>query len=80
MNVFMSIMKIFFFSMFIMHKFNKHCDLPFKYSQFIKFTLNIPMKQAYNVVILQTMPIFVFIQQLASNYARHIGFIYHTFG
>ena len=42
---------------FLMHKFYKCRDLPFKYSQFIKFKLNRHVKQAYNVVISQTIPI-----------------------
>jgi hypothetical protein len=43
--------------MFIMQKFDKRRELPFKYSQFIKFKSNRPVKQAYNVVISQTVPI-----------------------
>ena len=42
---------------FLMHKFDKCRDLPFKYSQFIKFKSNRHVKQAYNVVISQTIPI-----------------------
>ena len=42
---------------FLMQKFDKRRDLPFKYSQFIKFKSNRPVKQAYNVVISQTVPI-----------------------
>ena len=37
--------------MFIMQKFDKSCELPFKYSLFIKFKSNRPIKQRYNVVI-----------------------------
>ena len=40
---------------FLMQKFDKRRDLPFKYSQFIKFRSNRPIKQAYNVVISQTI-------------------------
>ena len=43
--------------MFVMQKFDKRRELPFKYSQFIKFKSNRPIKQAYNVVISQTVPI-----------------------
>ena len=43
--------------MFIMQKFDKRRELPFKYSQFIKFQSNRPVKQAYNVIISQTVPI-----------------------
>lgn len=42
---------------FIMQKYDKRRDLPFSYSQFIKFKSNKPVKQAYNVVISQTVPI-----------------------
>ena len=42
---------------FLMQKFDKCRELPFKYSQFIKFKSNRPVKQAYNVVISQTVPI-----------------------
>ena len=42
---------------FLMQKFDKRRDLPFKYSQFIKIKSNRPVKQAYNVVISQIVPI-----------------------
>ena len=45
------------FGMFIMQKCDKRCELPFIYSQFIKFKLNRPVKQSYNVVISQTIHI-----------------------
>ena len=32
-------------------------ELPFSYSQFIKFRSNRPVKHAYNIVIFQTVPI-----------------------
>ena len=44
-------------SEYIMRKFDKRRDLPFKYTQFIMFQSNRPVKQAYNVVISQTVPI-----------------------
>ena len=42
---------------YTMQKFDKRRDLPFKYTQFIMFKSNRPVKQAYNVVISQTVPI-----------------------
>jgi hypothetical protein len=43
--------------MFVMQKFDKRHELPFKYSQFMKFKSNRPIKHVYNVVISQTVPI-----------------------
>lgn len=43
--------------MFIMQKFDKRRELLFKFSQFIKFQSNRPVKQAYNVIISQIVPI-----------------------
>jgi hypothetical protein len=48
---------------YIMQKFDKRRDLPFKYTQFIKFKSNRPVKQAYNVIISQT----ILILYLSSN-------------
>ena len=42
---------------FTLQKFDKRRDLPFKYTQYIKFNSNRPVKQAYNVIISQTVPI-----------------------
>ena len=42
---------------YVMRKFHKRRDLPFTYTQFIMFKSNRPIKQAYNVVISQTVPI-----------------------
>ena len=42
---------------FIMQKYDKRRELPFSYSQYIKFKSNRPVKQAYNVAISQTVPI-----------------------
>ena len=42
---------------FTMQKFDKRRDLPFTYTQYIKFNSNRPVKQAYNVIISQTVPI-----------------------
>jgi hypothetical protein len=41
---------------YIMRKFDKRRKLLFKYTQFIKFKSNRPVKQAYNVVISQNVP------------------------
>lgn len=40
---------------YIMRKFYKIRDLPFTYTQFIMFKSNRPIKQAYNVIISQTV-------------------------
>ena len=45
------------FGIFTMQKFDKRRDLPFAYTQYIKFSSNRPVKQAYNVVVSQTVPI-----------------------
>ena len=42
---------------FTMQKFDKRRDLPFAYTQYIKFSSNRPVKQAYNVIVSQTVPI-----------------------
>ena len=42
---------------YIMRKFDKQRELPIKYTQFMMFKSNKPVKQAYNVVIAQTVPI-----------------------
>ena len=42
---------------YIMQKYDKRRELPFNYSQYIKFRSNRPVKQAYNIVISQTIPI-----------------------
>ena len=42
---------------FVMQKYDKRRELPFRYSQYIKFRSNRPVKQAYNIVISQTVPI-----------------------
>ena len=42
---------------FTLQNFDKRCDLPFTYTQYIKFNSCRPVKQAYNVVISQTIPI-----------------------
>ena len=42
---------------FILQKYDKRRELPFTYSQYIKFRSNRPVKQAYNIVISQTVPI-----------------------
>lgn len=42
---------------FTMQKFDKRRDLPFAYTQYIKFNSNRPVKQAYNVIVSQTIPI-----------------------
>ena len=43
-----------------MQKFDKQRDLPFAYTQYIKFNSNRPVKQAYNVIVSQTIPILYF--------------------
>ena len=42
---------------YIMRKFDKRRYLPFKYTQFIMFKSNKPVKQTYNVIISQMIPI-----------------------
>jgi hypothetical protein len=42
---------------FSMSKFDKRRDLPFHYTQFIKFQSNRPVKQAYNIIISQVLSI-----------------------
>ena len=42
---------------FSLQKFDKRRDLPFTYTQYIKFSSCRPVKQAYNVIISQTIPI-----------------------
>ena len=42
---------------FTIQKFDKRRELPFTYTQYIKFNSNRPIKQAYNVIISQTIPI-----------------------
>lgn len=42
---------------FNMRKFDKRRKLPFKYTQFIKFQSNRPVKQSYNMIISQILPI-----------------------
>ena len=42
---------------FTIQKFDKRRDLPFAYTQYIKFLSNRPVKQAYNVTVSQTVPI-----------------------
>lgn len=43
--------------LYTLQKFDKRRDLPFSYTQYIKFSSNRPMKQTYNVIISQTIPI-----------------------
>ena len=43
--------------MFRIQKFDKWRDLPFLYTQYIKLCSNRPVKQAYNIIISQTVPI-----------------------
>ena len=45
------------FGTFTLQKFDKRRDLPFTYTQYIKFNSCRPVKQAYNIVISQTIPI-----------------------
>ena len=42
---------------FMLQKFDKRRSLPFTYMQYIKFHSNRPVKQAYNVVVSQAVPI-----------------------
>ena len=42
---------------FSLQKFDKRRDLPFTYTQYIKFNSCRPVKQAYNVIVSQTIPI-----------------------
>jgi hypothetical protein len=42
---------------YTIQKFDKRRDLPFTYTQYIKFNSNRPVKQAYNVIVSQTVPI-----------------------
>ena len=42
---------------FTLQKFDKRRELPFSYTQYIKFCSNRPIKQAYNVIVSQTIPI-----------------------
>jgi len=44
-------------SKFSIGKFDKRRALPFKYTQFIKFQSNRPVRNAYNVIISQVLPI-----------------------
>lgn len=43
--------------MYQCRKYDKRRNLPFKYTQYIKFRSNRSVRQAYNIVISQTMPI-----------------------
>ena len=43
--------------LFTLQKFDKRRDLPFSYTQYIKFNSNRPVKQAYNIIVSQTVPI-----------------------
>ncbi|KAG0568196.1 hypothetical protein KC19_6G001700 [Ceratodon purpureus] len=42
---------------FVMRKYDKRRNLPFKYTQFIKFQSNRPVRQSYNIIISQILPI-----------------------
>lgn len=42
----------------MLQRFDKIRDLPFTYTQNIKVHSNRPVKQTYNVIVLQTFPIF----------------------
>jgi len=42
---------------FLIKKFDKRRALPFKYTQFIKFHSNRPVRNAYNVIVSQVLPI-----------------------
>lgn len=42
---------------FTLQKYDKRRELPFTYTQYIKFNSNRPVKQAYNVIVSQTVPI-----------------------
>lgn len=42
---------------YVLRKYDKRRALPFPYTQFIKFASNRPVKQAYNVIISQILPI-----------------------
>jgi len=42
---------------FQLRKYNKRRDLPFAYTQYIKFWSNRPIKQSYAVAVSQTFPI-----------------------
>ena len=42
---------------YTLQKFDKRRDLPFAYTQYIKFLSNRPVKQAYTVIVSQTVPI-----------------------
>ena len=56
MNVFVSISNE-DSGIFTLQKYDKRRDLPFTYTQYIKFNSNRPVKQAYNVIVSQTVPI-----------------------
>lgn len=42
---------------FLIKKYNKRRALPFKYMQFIKFHSNRPVRNAYNIIISQVLPV-----------------------
>ena len=42
---------------FIIKKYDKRRALPFKYTQFIKFHSNRPVRNAYNIILSQVLPI-----------------------
>lgn len=42
---------------YFLSKYDKRRALPFPYTQFIKFASNRPVKQSYNIVISQVLPI-----------------------
>lgn len=44
-------------TLYSLRKFDKRRDLPFMYTQYIKFHSNRPVQQAYNIVISQVLPI-----------------------
>ena len=44
-------------STYSIRKYDKRRDLPFPYTQFLKFRSNRPVKQSYNVIISQVLPI-----------------------
>jgi hypothetical protein len=62
---------------YTMRKFDKRRELPFKYTQFIIFKSNRPVKQAYSVVISQTVPI-LYLSSNASVAAQEVVALFST--
>lgn len=61
---------------FTMRKFDKRRNLPFKYTQFIKFQSNRPVRQSYNIIISQILPI-LYVSNDTMNALEEIRLLVH---